>query len=196
MREVAQGIADRLGFSLVDEAIVMQAASEAGVEPQVVEDVEKRQSFMDRLLDTFATSSDASALVFAGGSGYMAPEGVPLSDELRDLIRQAIEETASRGDAVIVAHAAAHALAARDDVLRVLVTAPREIRCRRYAAERGLSAKDAARALEESDAGRTDYLKRFYGEKAELPTHYDLVINTDRISPTEAVELAAVAAAR
>ena len=56
MRDVAQGVAERLGFSLVDEAIVMRAAAEAGVEPQVVENVEKRQSFMDRLLDTFATA--------------------------------------------------------------------------------------------------------------------------------------------
>jgi hypothetical protein len=194
MREVAQGVAVRLGFSLVDEAIVMRAASEAGVEPQVVADVEKRQSFMDRLLDTFATSSDASALVFAGGGGYLPPESVPLSDELRDLIRQAIEETASRGNAVIVAHAAAHALASRDDVLRILVTASRDTRCARFAVERSLGEKDAARAIDDSDAGRLDYLKRFYGERSELPTHYDLVVNTDRLSPDEAVELVTVAA--
>ena len=136
MSEVAEGVAGRLGFSLVDEAIVIRAAQEAGVDPQVVEDVEKRQSFLDRLLDSFATSSDASALVFAGGGGYLAPEGVPMSEELRDLIRHAIEEAADRGDAVIVAHAAAHALSERDDVLRVLVTASRETRCARIAAGR------------------------------------------------------------
>ena len=173
MRDVAQGVAERLGFSLVDEAIVMRAAAEAGVEPQVVENVEKRQSFMDRLLDTFATSSDASALVFAGGGGYLAPESVPLSDDLRDLIRQAIAETASRGNAVIVAHAAAHALASHDDVLRVLVTASRDTRCARFAAEQGLAEKDAAHAIDKSDAARLDYLRRFYGERSELPTHYD-----------------------
>ena len=194
MRDVAQGVAERLGFSLVDEAIVMRAAAEAGVEPQVVENVEKRQSFMDRLLDTFATSSDASALVFAGGGGYLAPESVPLSDDLRDLIRQAIEETASRGNAVIVAHAAAHALASHDDVLRVLVTASRDTRCARFAAEQGLAEKDAAHAIDESDAARLDYLRRFYGERSELSTHYDLVVNTDRLSSQQAVELVALAA--
>src|SRR3954471_18768588 len=94
MRDVARGVADRLGFSLVDEDIIMGAAAEAGVEPQVVADVEKRQSFMDRMLDAFATSSDASAFVFAGGGGFLAPEGLPLSEELRALIRTAIEETA------------------------------------------------------------------------------------------------------
>ena len=196
MSEVAEGVAGRLGFSLVDEAIVIRAAQEAGVDRQVVEDVEKRQSFLDRLLDSFATSSDASALVFAGGGGYLAPEGVPMSEELRDLIRHAIEEAADRGDAVIVAHGAAHALSERDDVLRVLVTASRETRCARIAAAEGLSEKDAARAVEDGDANRLDYLRRFYGEKAELPTHYDLVVNTDRLPPGAAVELVALAAGR
>ena len=49
-----------------------------------------------------------------------------MSDELRNLIRMAIEETAERGNVVIVAHAASHALAGRYDVLRVLVTASAE----------------------------------------------------------------------
>ena len=147
MREVAHEVAESLGFSLVDEAIVMRAAAEAGVEPQVVADVEKRRSFMERALSAFASSSDATSMVFAGGGGYLAPE-VPVSDELRDLIRVAIEETADRGNAVIVAHAASHALAARPDVLRVLVTASPETRCARVAAEQGLSEKDAARAVD------------------------------------------------
>ena len=157
MREVAEGVAGRLGFSLVDEAIVIRAAQEAGVEPQVVENVEKRQSFMDRLLDTFATSSDASALVFAGGGGYLAPESVPLSDELRDLIRQAIEEAATAGNAVIVAHAAAHALATRRRAPRAGHRS-RETRCARIAAEQGLGEKDAAHAVDDGDANRLDYL--------------------------------------
>jgi cytidylate kinase len=194
MTEVAEGVASRLGFSLVDESIVVRAAAEAGVDKQVVEDVEKRQSFLDRLLDTFATSSDASALVFAGGGGYLAPEGVPMTEELRDLIRHAIVEAADRGDAVIVAHAAAYALADRDDVLRVLVTASTETRRARLAAEQGLSEKDAANSVDEGDANRVDYLRRFYGEKAELPTHYDLVVNTDRLEPDGAVDLVVLAA--
>jgi cytidylate kinase len=194
MREVAQGVADRLGFALVDEEIIMRAAAEAKVEPHVVADVERRQSFMDRMLNALASSSDGSPYVFAGGGGFIAPEGIALDDELRDLIRTAIEETADRGSAVIVAHAASHALAARDDVLRILVTASHDTRVSRVAAEQELSEKDAADAVDRSDAGRSDYLKRFYGEKAELPSHYDVVVNTDRVSPDDAVSLVALAA--
>lgn len=192
MHEVAREIAERLGFALVDEEIILRAAAEAGIKPELVADVERRRSFIERALEGLASTVDASSLSFAGG-GVLAAEG-PVSSELRDLIRAAIEESAGRGRVVIVAHAAAHALASREDVLRVLVTASPAVRRERVASERGLSEKDAAHAVDQSDAARADYLKRFYGAKDELPTHYDLVLNTDRLSAGDAVSLVALAA--
>ena len=43
--------------------------------------------------------------------------------------------------------------------------------------------------MRDSDRERTDYFRRFYGLDQELPTHYDLVINTDQILPEQAVNL-------
>jgi len=183
MREVAAGVAERLGFSLVDEEIVFRAAAQLGVEPQVVADAEKRRSFMERALSALSTPE------MAGLGGFGAPEAVHLDDDVRGLIRTAIEEAAERGSAVIVAHAASHALVSRPDVLRVLVTASPSIRRARVASERNLNEKDAARAVDQSDAARADYLKLFYGAKSELPTHYDLVVNTDKLSPEQAVSV-------
>ena len=51
MREIARGVADGLGFKLVDEEIILRAAAGAGVEPAVVSDAERRRSFMSRMLD-------------------------------------------------------------------------------------------------------------------------------------------------
>jgi hypothetical protein len=36
--------------------------------------------------------------------------------------------------------------------------------------------------VKESDAARADYLRRFYEVNQELPTHYDLLFNTDALS--------------
>ena len=196
MRDVAAKAATSLGFSLVDEAIIMRAAAEAGVDPQVVADVEQRRSFMDRCLDALTMGGDVTAVVFTGGGGGYLPPEEHVSDELRSLIRMAIEETADRGNVVIVAHAASHALADRDDVLRVLVTASPETRCARVAAEQGLSEKDATRAVAEADANRADYLRRFFGERAELPTQYDIVLNSDRLPIRAAAAVVAAAAAQ
>jgi sulfur carrier protein ThiS len=185
---VARLVADGLGFLLVDEAIVARAAQAAGVEPEVVADVELRKSFLKRLLDDLGSSAGVSALAVGGGF-IPADDELPPSDELRVLIRAAIEETAARGDAVIVAHAASIALGERDDVLRVLVTGSADVRRRRLIEASGLSEEEAAAALKASDAGRASYLRTFYGVSDERPTHYDLVVNTDRLTPAAAASL-------
>lgn len=69
-------------------------------------------------------------------------------------IRETLYETAAKGDVVIVAHAAAFALAGRDDLLRVLVTAPAETRARRVAEARGTDTAAAAKELKRSDEAR------------------------------------------
>ena len=116
------------------------------------------------------------------------------SYDLRSLIVEAIRETASRGDVVIVAHAASFALAGREDLLRVFVTAPLETRVRRIAQLPELDEAQAGRDVKRSDAARADYLKRFYGVDRELPTHYDLVVNSEVMEPETAAGLIARAA--
>ena len=60
------------------------------------------------------------------------------------------------------------------------------MRVQRLAASEGLVLAAAAAAVATSDAERRDYLMRFYGIKEELPTHYDLVINTEVLTPGQA----------
>jgi len=182
--------AKSLGLRVIDEDIVTRAAVEAGVDRDVVADVEQRKSKVVRLLENMAP--------VGMGTGYMVPEaagsGQPPSDALKGLIKSVIEETAAAGDVMIVSHAASLALAGREGVLRVLLTASPETRSSRLAASLDLDEDEAARAIKRSDAGRADYIKRFYGIGTEQPSHYDLVINTDRLSPENAAELIVTAA--
>ena len=186
--EIALRVAEALGFRLIDEDIITQAALEAGVDEEVVADVERRRSALVRLIEGLGPSAAAYATP-AMSPADLAGRGQPASDELRGLIRSVIEEMAGRGSAVIVAHAASLALAQREDVLRVLVTASPAARAERLASTLGVDNKRAVRAVKRSDAARADYIKRFYGVGAELPTHYDLVINTDRLAPSDAVRV-------
>jgi cytidylate kinase len=79
-------------------------------------------------------------------------------------------------------------------VLRVLITASPETRARRVAEARDIDEAEATKVVAQGDANRADYLKRFYRAPAELPTHYDLVINTDRVTPEDAASLVLSAA--
>ena len=104
------------------------------------------------------------------------------SDDVRALIRETIEQAAGRGDAVIVAHAASYAVTPGPEALQVLVTASPQTRVARIRRAEGVDEARAVRVLKDSDAGRGDYLRRFYGVDEELSTHYDLVVNTDVLS--------------
>jgi len=113
---------------------------------------------------------------------------------VRMFIRSAIQEVAARGNAVIVAHAASYAVDAGEQPLRVLITAPPKLRAQRVAADEKLSESEAAKVIKRSDAGRADYLKRFYDVAEELPTDYDIVINAEALSVEQAATLVADAA--
>jgi len=180
--DVGGRVAEALGFRYVDEEIIEVAAAKAGLDPEQVADAEKRRSLATRLLDNLALS----------GTAAMTPSFAPgafTGEAEAALIRAVIGETAERGDTVIVAHAASIALAGRPGVLRVLVTAPPEVRGRRVAENAGVDETAGAKLVRDSDRDRAAYLKRFYGLAAELPTHYDLVVNSEFLSPEEAAAL-------
>src|SRR3954452_13616996 len=90
--EIASLVANRLGYRLVGEQIIARAAEEAGVEPHVVAGVEQRKRFVSRLLQEIPATS-ASGWTLAAGMPTLEPGG-PDTDDLRGLIRSAIEEIA------------------------------------------------------------------------------------------------------
>jgi cytidylate kinase len=186
--EVARIVAERLGFAYVDDEIVGRAAVKGRIGAAEVADEERRKSVVARLLE-------ALSLENAELGGGIPPRGETLnSDDLRALIREAIEQTAARGNAVIVAHAASHAVPPGSGAVRVLVTASPATRAARISDAKSLDQPGAARAVKDSDAGRRDYLKRFYGIDEESPTQYDLVVNTDVLSFEQAATLVTEAA--
>jgi cytidylate kinase len=186
--EVGRLVAERLGLQYVDEEVIARAAERAGVDEEQVANSEERRSRISRVLDML---TDAGT-----GSGAIAPETPALraarEEGHRVLIRSVVEEVADEGNAVIVAHAASMALAGREGLLRVLVTASPDTRIMRLAQIEGNA--DAARLVRESDAARVEYFKKFYDIERELPTHYDVVVNTDTLSPDQAAELVVGAA--
>ena len=187
--EVGKLVAKRLGFTYADEEVVARAAARGGIDAGSVADEESRKSRAARVLEALALTGDL-------GLAGVPPAGTDevRGPEIRALIRETIEHMAAQGNVVIVAHAASHALPARSDVLRVLITASPDVRAKRVGESKGLDRSGAARAVKKSDAARHDYLRRFYDLKDELPTQYDLVLNTDVLSSDQAVQLIAFAA--
>jgi cytidylate kinase len=197
---IGEAVAQRLGFQYVDEQIIERAAQQAQVDPALVAAAEHRQPLLRRLLDKMAIGAELAGIVsLEPGMPVDALAPLPTAQEpdpndLRLLIRAAIHEVASVGHAVIVAHAASMALGTSPGVLRVLVTASMATRIRRLAEFERIIEPAAERRIAASDRERHEYFQRFYKLQQELPTHYDLVINTDALTTAQAVAVVIAAA--
>ena len=197
--DVGRLVAERLSFRYVDEEVIERAARLARVDPKLVAKVEERQPLLRALLEKVAAAGElvGPATMAMGVPMYASLPHEPLRatpEDLRALIQAAITEIAREGNAVIVAHAASMALAMRGDVLRVSVTASADTRARRLGAARQITEEEATSAIATSDRNRRDYFRRFYEIDEELPTHYDLVVNTDVLTAGQAAEVIVCAA--
>jgi hypothetical protein len=188
--EVGRLVAGGLGFLFVDDEIVAQAAAGGGIDPEEVADEERRKSLAARLVEALGQGGEAWAVSHGGSASPEARR----SDDIKALIRETIAQTATRGRVVIVAHGASHVVPRGPEALRVLVTASPTTRARRVGDAKGLDDAGATREVKRADAARRDYLRRFYDIDDELPTQYDLVVNTDVLSVEQAARLVVQAA--
>jgi cytidylate kinase len=194
---IARAVAEQLGYRVIDAEIIQRAAEKAGVDPRRVHEAEQRQPLLRRLFASFRSpgaSGDRAYQEETALSEAAAASGEATQARLRALIRDAIGEIAAEGRVVIIAHAASMALGGREDVLRVLVTASPDTRARRLVQLSQVSLGEARDAVGQSDRARSDYFRHFYRIGQELPTHYDIVVNTDVLAPEQAIGLIVAAA--
>ena len=188
--EVGELAATKLGFRYVNNQVIDWAAERAGVSPTTIEKTEHTPPLIERILQYLGNAG-----VEAGHAAYVPPPVEPSASYER-LIERVIRETAAAGDVVIVAHGASIPLAGSPGLLRVFVTASPDIRALRMSQEAGVKESDAAKMIDRSDRERREFLQRFYEVKEELPTRYDIVINTDLIAKETAADLIVEAARR
>ncbi len=181
--ETGRLVAEELGFHAINDEIIEWAAEYAGVSRDVLESLEHSGPLVDRIVSAMAEPDT--------GDRRPATAEDP-SPAYRRLIQAVIRAAAERGNIVIIAHGAGMLLAGAPGVLRVLVTASPGTRAARLAAS-GMAPAAAEQQVSAGDAERAAYFRRFFGLDAELPVHYDLVVNTDHLSPRVAARMIAAA---
>jgi cytidylate kinase len=187
--DIAHIVAKELGFRYADELIVRRAAEAAGVNPNDVIHAEQTPGLVGRILESIGRTTAASEGAYLHGAGLL-----DVTPDYEALVGKVVREVAAEGKVVIVAHGASIPLAGSPGVVRVLVTGSPETRARRLAQEQGVDEGKAKRAIRDSDDQRKSFLRRFYDVSEESPHHYDLVINTDSLSPEQATRIILFAA--
>lgn len=191
--EVAQAVAHRLGFRVIDYQVIQDAAQEAGVSPETVSESEHTPSLMTRLLEALARNPSMPVAAWADPVP-LAASPLYTSTDYRKFVEDVMREMADQGSCVIVGHAAQVILRERLDTVRVLVTGSNSYRARRIKTGMGIDEKEALKIIEKTDHERLDYFRRFYETGWLTPCTYDLCLSTDHLNPEQAADIIGKAA--
>ena len=161
---IAHKVAEQLGYKLIDGEAIMEAAKSYGLSPEAVEQAdEKPPHFVDTL--------DSKQF---------------LDLHLIELI---ILEAALKGNVVIYGRGGQDLLKDISSVLRTRIIAPFEDRVERWAEREWLDPDRARYLVRKSDQQRAGFIKYYFDRNWEDSVHYDLIINTQRLSEETAVKI-------
>ena len=172
--KIAQILADLMKWQLYDKGILDYMSENMQVHKSILESVDER---------TIGWIEDWLAPIFT----KKATDHVDQLSYYRHLVKVLLV-IAKHGNAVIVGRAAGQVLP-RDKGLSVRVTAPFELRCKRYAEEQGISLSDATAIVKKADKEQIKFVKNFANKDISEPKDYDIVCNTEKLNPTSVARL-------
>ena len=185
--EVARLIAEKIGAPYLDREIISRAAALAGVSEETVQEAERAQSFLDRMVELLGKYPVAAEL---GAPIPDLPATPALTvDTYRKLIEDVIRSVAEKGPAVILGHGGQMVLRDDTSVLRVSICAAFDRRIAHIMAGEGLTSAAARKHIQEEDGRIADFFRTYYRVAYNDPLIYDLTINLDRIAVPAAVDL-------
>ena len=153
--EVAARVADGLGWTLLDNALVERVAARLGRTPVEVQAIEERvPSLAERLADALALGSPEIV------SPALSAPLPPTEERLLEVTERVIDDAVARGPVVLVGRGAQSYLAQRTDALHVFCYASRSALIAR--AER-----------------REQYVRRYWQRSWHAPENYHLCVNTE-----------------
>jgi cytidylate kinase len=182
---VADLVARRLGWTVVDNELIDRVAARAGLTPQqVAAQEEAAPGILERIVLALAASSQE----------ILTPESAqalkPLEEpRLVEITEKVVAELASAGRVVMVGRAAAAVLAGTHDAIHARLVAPKEHRIGVVAARSNLERKGAEEAIDRTDANRARYHREYYKRNWDDPAGYHFTINTAALGYDGAADL-------
>ena len=187
--EIAQTIAEKLGYRYLDSEVIAQAAALAGVSPDTIAAAERWPTFVERMLERLALTTVVSEGVLPTPPTANPATMMLTSADYRQLVEQVVQSLAAEGHCVIVGHAGQAILRNKPHVFKVLVHGSKERRVARLAEEEGIDANEAMSRIKDSDRQRIDFFKHVYNIDWLDSSSYDMTINTDDVDSSTAVSL-------
>lgn len=182
-RQIGQIVAKQLGIEFCDKELIDAAAKEIGFPAEIV--AEKEQRLTNSLLYNFAMG----ALYGIAYPREPKTSELPLTEQIYQAQKKAIEEAAKRGSCIFLGRCADYILRNRPDVLRVFVYADRDIRKRRAIEEYGEPEESIDEFMYQTDKRRRIYYENYTNQRWGARENYDLMMNSGRLGIESCVSL-------
>jgi cytidylate kinase len=169
--EIAQRLAERLGWKLWDQALTEEIAHLAHCPQAVVEQREERTDpLYYRLFKSFLRGSYEGSL--------NAPKlNLVDSENILKITQRVVLHAAGKGDCVIVGRGSQLFLSSRPDTFRVFLYAPREDKVRRLLS-RGKNEREAQELVDTVDRERAGFIEKYFHVEWPDRAVYHVMINT------------------
>lgn len=165
---VAKAVADKLGFTYVDEQIVDEIAKSTKRRREIIKEIdEKSRSKIDDIVHSVLNTEYVDDLTY-----------------IKELV-QVILTYAWRGHVVILGRGS-NFITPRAQGLHVNIVAPHETRVQRAMEFEGLSESDAKKVIKTVTQQREDFIKQYFSTDARRRTVYDITLNTSHFRVNEA----------
>lgn len=178
-REIGKSLAEKMGIPYYDKELLRKAAQESGLCEKVFENFDERPK---SLLYSIAMDTYMFSL-----------PGVGATDSLEQQVYLATFDTvrklADEGPCVIIGRCADYALAERDDVLNVFITAPMEARIARVSQRKELTPDRAKVLIQRTDKRRGSYYEYYSSQEWGDVDTYDACIDSNLLGPQGTVAL-------
>ncbi|HEX6967049.1 MAG TPA: cytidylate kinase-like family protein [Gemmatimonadaceae bacterium] len=182
--EVAQRVAQALDWPLYDNAFVDAVAEQLGLPAaEVAEREERVQPLVERLAEALSLATPEILPSPAGGTPPRHEEHIAA------VTTRIIQEVVARGNAVIVGRGAQSVLAERTDVIHVLCYAPHPALVARTMMRLDVSAREAERIVNETNAEREHYVKQHFKRAWLSFDNYHVCLNTEWLGLDGAAEI-------
>jgi len=160
--KIARQVAEKLNYRLIDTEAIDNKAREMGF----LESVEKADEKPPSLFQRFFSHKPSINL---------------------DRLSSVIYELAEEGNAVFIGRGGQMLLKSFNCALHVRVIASRQTRIK-HLVERGYTQDAALKEIERSDQEKSGFIKFAFGVNWEEPSHYDIILNMDKLSVNLAVD--------
>ena len=182
-RIIGQQLSEKLGIPYYDDEIIKMASEHSAVAEQYfrMNDEKPGHNILQRIIGGIKNANNKPSI----GDDIVSP------DNLFRFESEVIRELVASESCILIGRCADFVLssAGEDDFVSLFVYADLSKKVDRVMEVDGVDAKEALRRVQRNNRIRKEYYKYYTGEEWDDMTHYDLPLNTSKITLEQGVDL-------